>query len=178
MKLFLQTKGTQSTNCALHGNASTYRFNNDEIASMIEGNIMPNSLQVIASTIGVTIIGPKNVCEQTMSGFLWVCRSCIHAALVWLKANNPLYADIIISDEQLEMLMENRVPEEISAAMRHSDNIEELEQEHVGYVPEDDKFTEVFTLPHVFRASPRGLAWTPHRLCVNWQAAKMAEIPL
>jgi hypothetical protein len=140
VKLFPQTKGARSTNCALRGNVLTYRLDTDKIASMVEGNIMPNPSQVIASTIRVTIIGPKNIRERTMPGFLWVRRSRICAALVWLKANNPLYAEIIISDERLEMLTENGVPEEISAAMRHSGNIEELEREREGYVPEDDEF--------------------------------------
>ena len=46
----------------------------DEIVDMVQGNIMPNPLQILVSTIGVTIIGPKNVHEQTMPGFLWVYR--------------------------------------------------------------------------------------------------------
>jgi hypothetical protein len=37
---------------------------------------------------------------------------------------------------------------------------------------------EVFTLPHVFHTSPCGLAWSLHGLHMNWQVAKMAQIPL
>jgi hypothetical protein len=129
VKLFPQKKGAQSGNCALRGNVSTYRLNTDEIADMVKGNIMPNPSRILASTIGVTIIGPKNVREKILPGFLWVRRGRVRATLIWLKANNPLYADIIISDQHLDEIMENGVPNKRLNIMRHSEDIEELEQE-------------------------------------------------
>jgi hypothetical protein len=140
VKLFPEKKGIWSGNCALRGNVSTYRLNTDEIADMVAGNVMPNPSLILASTIGVTLIGPKNIRERTMPGFLWVRRQRVRDALLWLKANNPLYADIVISEERLDELMENGVPDEILNTMRHSDDIEELERERAGYVPEDDEF--------------------------------------
>jgi hypothetical protein len=142
VKLFPLSKGAPSTNCALRGNVSTYRFDMDEIADMVQGNIMPNPSQILASTIGVTIIGPKNVRERTMPGFLWVRRHRVWAALTWLQANNPLYTDIVISDERLDAIARNGIPEEILNATRYSDNIEELERERAGYVPEDDEYPD------------------------------------
>jgi hypothetical protein len=138
VKLFPQIKGARSTNRALRGNVSSYRINTDEIADMVQGNTMPNPSAILASTIGVTIIGPNNLCEKTMPGFLWVRRERVREALVWLRANNPLYKDIDISAERLLDLNENGVPDEILGGMRRSDDIEELERERAGYVPEDD----------------------------------------
>jgi hypothetical protein len=140
VKLFPASKGAPSVNCALRGNISTYRLDTDEIADMVQGNIMPNPSKVLASTIGVTVIGPKNIREKTLPGFLWVCRKQVQDALVWLKANNPLYADIVISFERLEQIMKNGIPYEVLHAIRHSDDIDELERERAGYVPEDDQF--------------------------------------
>ena len=42
VKLYLQKKGARSANCALRGNVSTYRLNTEEIADMVQGNIMPH----------------------------------------------------------------------------------------------------------------------------------------
>jgi hypothetical protein len=42
VKLFPEKKGVRSGNGALRGNVSTYRLNTDEIADMVDGNIMPN----------------------------------------------------------------------------------------------------------------------------------------
>lgn len=140
VKLYPQKKGARSGNCALCGNVSTYRLNTDEIAEMVQGEMMPNPACVLASTIGVTIIGPKNVSKKTMPDFLWVRRNNVRRALVWLKANNPLYSDIVISEDRLAEILEFSVPEVILSLSRYSDNIKELEREHVGYVPEDGDF--------------------------------------
>jgi len=142
VKLFPLKKGAPSTNCALRGNVSTYRLDMDEIADMVQGNIMPNPSQILASTIGVTIIGPKNVRERSMPGFLWVRRSRIRNALCWLQSNNPLYVDIIISEERLDAIASNGIPVEILNATRYSDNVEEVERERAGYVPEDDEYDD------------------------------------
>jgi hypothetical protein len=95
----------------------------DEVADMVGGSIMPNPTRVLASMIGVTIIGPKNIKEKTMPGFLWVRRSRMREALVWLKANNPLYADVTISWERLETVIKHSIPDEILAATRYSDDV-------------------------------------------------------
>jgi hypothetical protein len=142
IKLFPLKKGAPSTNCALRGNVSTYRLDMDEIVDMVQGNIMPNPSQILASTIGVTIIGPKNVRERLMPGFLWVRRNWIRNVLCWLRSNNPLYADIIISEERLDTIASNGIPVEILNVTRYSDNVEEVERERAGYVPEDDEYDD------------------------------------
>ena len=90
---------------------------------MVQGNITPNPSHVLTSMIRVTIIRPQNIREKTMPGFLGVCRECIRATLIWLKVNNPLYANIIISEAQLDKILENGIPDEILNAVRYSDDI-------------------------------------------------------
>ena len=57
-------------NSGMKGNVSTYKLNTEDIADMVNLNEMPPPSRILASTIGVTIIGPKNLPERTMPGFL------------------------------------------------------------------------------------------------------------
>ena len=61
-------------NSRMKGMVSTYKLNTEDIADMVNWSEMPPPLKILASTIGVTIIGPKNLPEQTMPGFLKVRR--------------------------------------------------------------------------------------------------------
>lgn len=138
VKMYPKRKGARSLNSGLRGNVSTYRLDTGEIADMVGDKVMPPPSKIFASTIGVTIVGPKNVPEKTMPGFLRVRRQRVRAALVWLKANNPFYSGIDISEERLGQLAEDDIPSEILSTMRHSDDIEELDRERAGYMPEDE----------------------------------------
>ena len=143
VKLYPKQKGakhwpTSGLNSAVHGNVSTYKLNTDDIVDMIDADVMPPPASILASTIGVSIVGPKNIPERTMPGFLRVRRERIRAALVWLKGHNPLYARIVISQHNLDGLPFDGVPHEILDALRYSDNMEMLEKERAGYVVDDD----------------------------------------
>ena len=58
-------------------------------------------------------------------------------ALLWLKANNPLYSDIEISEERLLELPEDGIPEELMITAKHSADAEAVERENRGYVLTD-----------------------------------------
>jgi hypothetical protein len=143
VKLFPKQKGARQWNPAglnsgVHGNVSTYRLNVSDIADMVNPSIMPPPAQVFAAVIAVTIVGPKNLPEKTMPAFFKVRRSRVRAALIWLKANNPFYAKIDISEENLCQFPEDGIPQEILSTVRYSDDMEQLERERAGYVVEDD----------------------------------------
>lgn len=122
----------------LRGNVATYRLDPNLVASMIDGRMFPPSPRILSATIGVTFIGPKGkIPEKSMPHMFRVRRWRVHEALLWLKANNPLYQDIEISQERLDALPENGIPEEIMSNARHSDDIETVREEHAGYVPID-----------------------------------------
>ena len=107
---------------------------------MVGDNIMPPPTKIYASTIGVTIVGPKNVPERTMPGFLCVHRQRIGDALTWLKANKPFYANINISEDRLGQVEEDGIPLEIMGTICHLDDVEKVECERAGYVPDNNNF--------------------------------------
>ena len=93
---------------------------------------------ILAATIGVTFVGPRNYPQRTMPGFLRVNRVCVRRALEWLKDNNHLYADITISEERLAALPDDEVPMEITSLVKYSNDTKLLVEENDGYVPPDE----------------------------------------
>jgi len=57
---------------------------------------------------------------------------------VWLKAHNPLYAEINISEINLSQFPEDDIPCEIMDTVKYSDDTERLDRERAGYVIEDE----------------------------------------
>ena len=56
-----------------------------------------------------------------------------------MKSNNPLWDNIIISEERLHLYPnDDDVPEEILAIVKYSDNVAGVDAEQAGYVVEDD----------------------------------------
>lgn len=142
VKLYPKKKGSRFwANTKLHsglrGNVSTYWLNTDDIIFMVGDNLLPASPSILAATIGVTFVGPKNVPQKTMPGFLRVNRNCVRDALAWLKKNNPLYHDIKICANRLNELPCDDVPPQIMSLVRHSDDADLVAAEHDGYVPEN-----------------------------------------
>lgn len=142
VKLYPKKRGAKHLHRGLRGNVSTYRLDSQEIADMVAGNIMPPPSRILASIIGVTLVGPKNIPETTMPGFLKVRRRRVQEALEWLKLHNPLYANIEISHQRLSELENDGIPQEIIQTARHSDDTEILHKESAGYVPNDEDFDE------------------------------------
>lgn len=142
VKLFPKHKNAHSWNrnqmhSALRGNVSTYRLDPRQVASMIDGTMFPRPVKILSAMIGITFVGPKGLPESTMPAMFKVRRWRVRDALSWLKANNPLYSDIEISEERLLELPEDGIPDEIMLTAKHSTNIEAVEREHEGYVPAD-----------------------------------------
>lgn len=144
VKLYPQKKGarnwdTSAMNSGLRGNVSTYRLNTDDIAAMIEGHLLPRTPNILPATIGITIIGPKNLPARNLPQFLTVNRERVRQALVFLKRENSLYHNISISDAALNLLpLDSTVPSELLSVVKHSSDTHSLDQEREGYVVEDD----------------------------------------
>ena len=143
IKLYPAKKGARAwPSAGLHsgvcGNISTYRLNMADIAKMTDSQIMPLSPTILAATIGVTFIGPRNIPDKTMPGFLRVNRRRVHEALLWLKENNPIYRNIVVSIYRLNELPLDDVPHKIMSLMKHSDDFVQFAHENDGYVPDDD----------------------------------------
>ncbi|KAG9310661.1 hypothetical protein JVU11DRAFT_9247 [Chiua virens] len=143
VKLYPKNRGAQSwdpatLNQGLRGNVSSYRLNTQDIVSMVDGRFLPPHPSILLATIGVTFVGPQNVPDRCMPPMLMVNRSRIKTALQFLQRANPLYWNVIISEENLHLLPEHGVPDEIMAVVQHSDDMDILEQEHSGYTDLDD----------------------------------------
>jgi hypothetical protein len=122
---------------ALRGNVATYPLNTKQIALLASSDVLPPSPTILATTIGVSFIGPKNLPQRNLPPFLRVNRTRVRVALEWLKVNNPLYADIAISQRNLDALPANGIPQEILSLVKFSDDTRLLAEEMDGYVPSD-----------------------------------------
>ncbi|KAH7905094.1 hypothetical protein BJ138DRAFT_1138370 [Hygrophoropsis aurantiaca] len=120
------------------GNVTLYNMNTDAIAGMLEGQLLPQPAATLASVLAVTYVGTKILPKQWLKSTFRVRRRIVYEALIWLKAHNPLYADINISVERLEALPEDDVPDEITSVMRHEKDEEAAKRESAGYVNDDD----------------------------------------
>nr|GAT49182.1 predicted protein [Mycena chlorophos] len=126
------------TNQALRGNITSYKLNTDRISSMISGHILPHPSSVLAATIGITFLGMQKKPLAVYPRMVYVKRARVRAALVWLKANNPLYANITICEERLGELPEDDVPDELRNNARFSTEGARAQDEHATYVPVDE----------------------------------------
>lgn len=126
----------ETVNSGMRGNVSTYRLHREDIANLVTGRTMPPLPAILSATIGVTFVGAKNLPLRILPDMFRVRRRRVRDALVWLKANNPLHHDIDISEERLELLPRNSVPEEILVTTRYEENRTMLDIERAGYMPE------------------------------------------
>jgi hypothetical protein len=119
------------------GCVSTYPLDPKLVQSMVDGNLLPAPPVILSATVAVTFVTPSGKHEFCFPKTLYARRNKIREALEWLKKNNPLYKDIIISEERLSMIPEDGVPIEIQSTAKHSTDIDSVIREHEGYVPSD-----------------------------------------
>ncbi|KAJ7080494.1 hypothetical protein C8R43DRAFT_965727 [Mycena crocata] len=125
----------ESVNSGMRGNVSSYKLHRSNIDSIVCGNAMPPAPTILSATIAVTFVGAKNMPLRILPSFLTVRRRRVKEALIWLKANNWMYAEIEISEERLAMLPICDVPVEIVETTRYQQDPRALEKEQTGYVP-------------------------------------------
>jgi hypothetical protein len=140
IKLYPKKKGARHWDkrqmySGLRGNVSTYRLDQTQIVSMVDGSIMPQVPKVLAATIGITFVGPKNISERGMPEMFRVRRTRVRRALEWLKENNPLFRNITILDSRLAQLPEDNIPYKLRVTAKLSTDINMLYAEQDGYVP-------------------------------------------
>ncbi|KAK0183562.1 hypothetical protein F5146DRAFT_968740, partial [Armillaria mellea] len=115
-------------------------------------NLMPPKPSILSALIGVTFVQPNNKPQYPFPKELHVRRQVVLNALLWLKENNPLWADVYIDCHRLQELPEDAVPNEIVDVTRVCHEMEVLAEEDTGYVPEsmdDDDITFEDLYPNV-----------------------------
>ncbi|KIJ09799.1 hypothetical protein PAXINDRAFT_86949 [Paxillus involutus ATCC 200175] len=105
---------------------------------MVQGNLLPPRPVILVSMISITIVGPKNLPNHCMPSMVTVSRSHVRNVLLFLCRENPLYQNIIISEENSNMLPEGGFPDALRSTTQHPDDLFSLEQERAGYVVQDD----------------------------------------
>lgn len=143
IKLYPKKKGARHWDSrqmysGLRGNVSTYQLDQARITSMIDGSILPQAAKVLAATIGITFVGPKNLPERSLPDMFRVRRTRVRQALEWLKEHNPLFANITISELRLAQLPEDDVPYELTSITKLSTDTNTLHAEQEGYVPSQE----------------------------------------
>jgi hypothetical protein len=116
------------------GNIITYPQNPDNLLQLLPS--LPN-----ANTFQIAFVGKILPVPQTIKKILIVRRQKIEKALLWLKANNLLYKDVIISQEYLELLPENDIPTIIEQNITIIEN-EDTAEDQIAY-DVIDRSTEV-----------------------------------
>lgn len=112
------------------GNVTLYNMNTKAIVEMLEGQFLPQPAAQLASVLAITYVGTRKLPKTWLKSTFRVHRQVIYEALLWLKENNEMYRDIVISSERLHNLPEDDIPFEISAAICHEDNDETAIREH------------------------------------------------
>jgi len=80
------------------GHITVFPNNVQELVS----NVLPHPLWKVMEEIHVSWQGPERPAPRDLSALLSVRRRVVEAALVWLKRNNPLYADIHIDTAEMD----------------------------------------------------------------------------
>jgi hypothetical protein len=114
------------------GNVSLYDLGTQAVADMLAGHLLPQAGCILASVMAITFVGSKKLPKNWLKSTFRVRRRRVYEALLWLAANNPLYADIEISNERLAQLPEDGIPEEILAIVGHQPNGDLAAKEAAG----------------------------------------------
>ena len=70
--------------------------------------ILPCTLADVAGSISIVFTGPnQTVPSAALKNIFCVCKNVVRNLLQWLQANNPLYRDVIVSEEQLSLYGED-----------------------------------------------------------------------
>lgn len=111
--------GLSNLQRAMRGNVSTYQLNADAATDMVKGKLMPRPVAILASLISVNFVAVDEVPKTWLHPTFRVRRAVLVMAPQWLKHNTPkYYGDIKISEERLNELPEDDVPEDINATRK------------------------------------------------------------
>ena len=138
-KLFPKAMGdfvnAESLQRGMRGTVSSYPLNVADTQALVEGNLMPQPVEVLATVITVTFVGLGNFPRKMLQSTFRVRREAVRAALSWLCRNNKRhYGHIKVSKERLTQLPEDNVPVEIAALVCETEEVGSLVEEAAGYV--------------------------------------------
>ncbi|KAK0436979.1 uncharacterized protein EV420DRAFT_1487302 [Desarmillaria tabescens] len=124
----------------LKGNISSFPLNPSHIAGLVSTNVSPPQVKILAAVIGITFVMPRGFKMRELPKMFHVRREIVRHVLLWLKENNPLYSDIIVSDDALVELPADGVLEEILSNVCTSNDMAGLAVEQDSYIPDQDSW--------------------------------------
>ena len=92
--------------------------------------------------LAVTFVSSKKLPKGWLKTMFCVRRCVVHDALLWLKANNVLYQDIVISEDRIGQLPLDDVPVELVAVMVQEEDESVATNEQESYVMAEGETTD------------------------------------
>ena len=120
------------------GNTILFELNTQEVVEMLNGQCMPSPVQTLASVIVITFVSKKKLPMDWLKKTFRVRRDVVYNALLWLKNNNSIYADIKIDQCRLSELPEDDIPDELLAVIHQEEDETLADKERESYIVEDD----------------------------------------
>ena len=124
----------------LVGNVTTYELNLPDVVRMLSGQLLPRPLDILASTIAVTYVGPGKIPQNWLKRTFRVRRAAVMAAILCFKetTRHPGYIDLDVSEDALSKLPVDDIPVEILASIRHEPDVAHAQKECESYVHNED----------------------------------------
>lgn len=104
-------------------------------------NKLPLAPSVMRDVVKIVLITKKSIDPQVFRRhqFFFVRRDVVKRAITWLIANNPLYSDVQLDNENLSQYPDDGIPEEIVEALATTDCWDEDVSSHSRYDESDDE---------------------------------------
>jgi hypothetical protein len=113
----------------------TYTLNNDSVAAMVQGNLMPRPMEILLAVLMITFVGQERLALHKIQCLFCMQQVVVAQALHWLKIFNPVYyGGVKIEPARLARVPEDGVPLEISSVIHHCIDEGLVEQENSGYM--------------------------------------------
>ncbi|KIJ31242.1 hypothetical protein M422DRAFT_53440 [Sphaerobolus stellatus SS14] len=94
----------------LTGNVAMYHLRTEDVQMVVNPSTLPRSVEVLAAIVAITIVGPTSIPDKSLEDILQVQQEQVYDALLWLKTNNHLYANVYLDWDQLHQLPEHGIP--------------------------------------------------------------------
>lgn len=101
-------------------------------------NVLPRALESTLENVLVVWSGKRRPEAKDLSSFLSIRPAYVARALVWLRRNNPLYANIQIDDDELTLWTDDYIVECLRGCVQHFEPTAEEEARTANYIPSED----------------------------------------